>query len=456
MLGLRKRCIHKVLAAAFVLSGAAATAAIAQDMTPSFMSMPPPAQFAAVPAPNPPAPPAQTNPQPAQADPQPGQATPPPADVNQQPAPAQPPAAQKLGNAQVDQLVAPVALYPDPILSQMLMASTYPLEVVEAAHWVQDPSHKSLTGDALTAALKGQNWDPSVMALVPFPRVLALMGDQVQWTEQLGNAFLAQQNDVMASVQRLRHAALAAGNLKATPECHCIIQTSGDQIAILPAEPKVVCIPVYNPRYVYGAWWEPDYPPIAFPPPAGFAYAPGYWIGFEPPIEVAVFGPLWGWGWFDWPGRRIVVDNVVFGRLEPNHATFAGGAWIHDPAHRRGVIYAGTAASARFGGGQRPANIAITRGAPAVIGNRIGAPAAIGRFGGVHPAAAFATPQRSFAGRAGPGAIHSGNFAHSAPPQFARGHTAPAHFSPGGHGMIAQAHGPAGGPHGGGPGEHHH
>ena len=144
MLGLRTRCIHRVLAAAFVLSGAAATAAIAQDMTPSFMSMPPPAQFAAVPAPNPPAPPAQTNPQPVQADPQPGQATPPPADVNQQPAPAQPPAAQKLSSAQVDQLVAPVALYPDPILSQMLMASTYPLEVVEAAHWVQDPSHKSL------------------------------------------------------------------------------------------------------------------------------------------------------------------------------------------------------------------------------------------------------------------------------------------------------------------------
>src|ERR1700681_3167581 len=152
----------------------------------------------------------------------------------------------------------------------MLMASTYPLEVVEATRWVREPANKSLTGDALTAALKEENWDPSVMALVPFPRVLALMADQVQWIEQLGNAFLAQQGDVMGSVQRLRHSALAAGNLNATPDCHCIIQTSGAQIAILPAEPKVVCIPVYNPRYVYGTWWEPAYPPIVFPLPAGF------------------------------------------------------------------------------------------------------------------------------------------------------------------------------------------
>jgi hypothetical protein len=389
-----------------------------------------------------------------------------------------------LSQAQLDQLVAPVALYPDPLLSQMLMASTYPLEVVEAAHWVQEPANKSLTGDALTASLKNQNWDPSVMALVPFPRVLAVMTNQVQWMEQLGNAFLAQQSDVMAAVQRLRHAALAAGNLKATPECHCIIQTSGDQIAILPAEPKLVCIPVYNPRFVYGSWSEPAYPPFEFPPPAGFAYAPGFWIGFEPPIETAFFGPLWGWNRFDWGGGRIVVDNAAFGRLDPNHATFAGGTWIHDPAHRRGVAYAGAAVGARFGGVQRPANIAITRGAAANIGNRAGAPAAAGRFGATRSAAAFAGPQRSFAGRGGPGAFHASNFGRGAAPQFARGHTAPAHFSPGGHGPGGvPAHfspgghgpggpggaphgggpggaphggGPGGAPHGGGPGGHHH
>jgi len=181
------------------------------------------------PAPNPAVPPPQAAAQPTPAE----------------PAPAQP-AAQNFTTAQLDQLVAPIALYPDPLLSQVLMASTYPLEVVEAAHWVREPANRSLTGDALTEALKNQNWDPSVMALVPFPRVLAVMADRVQWTEQLGNAFLAQQGDVMASVQRLRHAALAAGNLNATPECHCIIQTSGDQITILPSEPKLVCIPVYT------------------------------------------------------------------------------------------------------------------------------------------------------------------------------------------------------------------
>jgi hypothetical protein len=318
------------------------------------------------------------------------------------------------------------------------------------------------------------------MALAPFSRVLALMADRVQWTEQLGNAFLAQQSDVMASVQRLRHAALAAGNLKATPECHCIIQTSGDQIAIVPSEPKLVCIPVYNPRYVYGSWWEPAYPPIVFPDPVDFAYAPGFWIGFEPPIQVAVFGPLWGWGWFDWPGRRVVVDNTIFGRLEPNHAAFANGAWAHDPAHRRGVAYASAAVGARFGGAQTPANVAATRGAAATFGTRTGAPAAVGRFGASRSVGAFNGAGRGFvshagavsrgvASRGGPAAFHAGSIARSAGPQFAHGHTAPAHFSPGGGPHVASfAHspgggephggGPGGGPHGGGPGGggHHH
>jgi hypothetical protein len=354
-----------------------------------------------------------------------------------QPAPAQP-AAQKLADAQLDQLVAPIALYPDPILSQMLMASTYPLEVVEATRWVREPANKPLTGDALTAALKEEAWDPSVMALVPFPQVLAVMADQVQWTEQLGNAFLAQQSDVMASVQRLRHAALAAGNLKTTPQCHCIIQTMGDQIAILPSEPKVVCIPVYDPRYVYGGWREPAYPPILFPPPIGFVYAPGFWIGFEPPIEVAVFGPLWGWGWFDWTGGRIVIDNTVFGGLDPSRAAFANGTWVHDPAHRRGVAYANNAMSARFSGAVRPASLAVTRGAGAgrgfVAGSGLATRGAIGH--GVQ------------------GSFHGNAFARGAVPQFARGHTAANHLSPGGgpH-VVGFAHGPVGGgPHGGGPG----
>jgi Protein of unknown function (DUF3300) len=257
----------------------------------------------------------------------------------------------------------------------------------------------------------------------------------------------------MASVQRLRHAALAAGNLKATPECHCIIQTSGDQIAILPAEPRLVCIPVYNPRYVYGGWWEPAYPPIVFPAPVGFSYAPGFWIGFEPPLEVAIFGPLWGWGWFDWPGGRIVVNNTVFGRLDPNRAAFANGTWVHDPAHRRGVVYASAVVATRFGVAHAaPSRGAVTtfgsNGAIQVAAARFGTTRSIGPFNGAARGAVdrAGVVSRGFVGRGGPGAFHAGFAARGAAPQTARGRTVPTHFSPGGS------------PHGGGPGGggHHH
>src|ERR1700751_2062368 len=142
--------------------------------------------------------------------------TPPPVDPTAAPppSPAATPPAPLLTQGQLDQLLAPVALYPDPLLAQILMASTYPLEVVEAARWVGAPANKGLRGDTLTNAMQAQNWDPSVKALVPFPRVLEDMSNQLQWTEELGNAFLAQQADVMAAVQGLRHQAMAAGNPK--------------------------------------------------------------------------------------------------------------------------------------------------------------------------------------------------------------------------------------------------
>jgi Protein of unknown function (DUF3300) len=215
---------------------AVAGVALAQDMAPS----PPPSTTANTPAPNPAAAALATL------------------------------TAPLLTGAQLEQLVAPIALYPDPLLAQILMASSYPLEVVEAARWVRVPANRALTGDALTNALQAQNWDPSVKALVPFPRVLQNMSDQLQWTQDLGNAFLAQQADVMAAVQALRREAMAAGNLKQTPQCRCVIQASGETISILPAEPQVVCAPVYSP-VVYGAWPYPAYPPYSFPVPAGFA-----------------------------------------------------------------------------------------------------------------------------------------------------------------------------------------
>src|SRR5271155_465290 len=254
---------------------------------------------------------------------------------------AVPPAASPaslLTNAQLDQLVAPIALYPDPLLAQILMASTYPLEVVEAARWVSAPANRGLSGDVMTTALQAQNWDPSIKALVPFPRILENMSDQLQWTEELGNVFLAQQADVMAAVQSLRHDAMAAGNLKQTPQCRCVIHVSGETISILPAEPQVVCVPVYQPA-VYGRWSYPAYPPDYFPIPVGFAYPPGFWIGFEPPIELAFFGPFWGWGWVDWGHRDIAVDPGRYSLASGGRASFSGGGWVHNPAHRGGVAY---------------------------------------------------------------------------------------------------------------------
>lgn len=191
------------------------------------------------------------------ATPAPAAPTSQPPQANAQPAPAQP-AAQKLSEAQLDLLIAPVALYPDPILSQVLTASTYPLEVVEAAHWVQQPANKSLTGDALTEALKNQNWDPSVIALVPYPRVLAMMADRVQWTEQLGNAFLAQQAEIMAEVQKFRH------ELKVAPQV----------TAATPAAPKRARYYAYRPTYHYAYHYSPYYYG-----PAPYYYGPAPYHG---------------------------------------------------------------------------------------------------------------------------------------------------------------------------------
>ena len=237
------------------------------------------------------------------------------------PSPGPPQPGPQLSQAQLEQLVAPIALYPDPLLAQILMASTYPLEVIEAARWA---GLNHMDGQAVAAALQTQNWDPSVKSLVPFPHILENMSNQVQWTEALLNAFLAQQPDVMAAIQDLRHKAMAAGTLKQTPECRCTIQTSGETISILPAQPQEVCVPHYT-HQVYGAWSYPAYPPAYYPPDYGYAYAPGYWIGFPPPIIIASFWqPFWGWGWFDSGGRNIIVNPGRFAFIAGGSIGFAG------------------------------------------------------------------------------------------------------------------------------------
>jgi hypothetical protein len=374
------------------------------------------------------------------------------------------PATNPLNQGQLDQLVAPIALYPDPLLSQVLMASTYPLEVVEAARWVRVSANAALRGDALANALKAENWDPSIMALAPFPRLLALMADKLQWTAQLGNAFLAQQADVMNAVQSLRHDAMAAGTLQATPQCHCVIQTSGNAISILPSDSDLVCIPVYNPRVAYGAWRAPEYPPDFFPIPAGFAFEPGYAIGFWPVIAVADFGPVWGWGSIDWDRHDIAVDRSRYESIDP-HPAFAGNGWVHDPTHRGGVAYRDAAVTGRFGAARVAAltaagRVALTHGAaagPRFEEPRIGGGSA-GRFGG-------AAAERA---RRPSGAAHQAGFARGPNRTEAEFHHGPvgrgpapvrgdgsraighANFAPARMGGGAHGGGPHGGPHGGG------
>lgn len=267
---------------------------------------------------------------------------PPPPD--QAPPPQQ--AAPIYDQAQLDQLLAPIALYPDQLLGQILMAATYPLEVVEAVRWLQNPSNAALRGDALAPALEQQDWDPSVKSLVPFPGVVQMMNDQLQWTQKLGDAFLAQQGDVMDSVQRLRHEAWDNGRLQSTPQQ--IVTSNGSDIVISPADPNMVYVPYYDPNVAFGAWAYPDEPPYYFAPPPGYVYGPVVaGIGFG--IGYGVFGPFWGWNDFDWRRHRVHIDRDRFRDMDRlHHDREVGDTWQHDPDHRRGIAYHDPVSQQRF------------------------------------------------------------------------------------------------------------
>jgi len=267
--------------------------------------------------------------------------------------------------AQLDQLLAPIALYPDTLLGQILMASTYPLEVIQADRWIKDPRNAALKGDQLAAALSPIDWDPSVKSLVPFPQILALMDERLDWMQKLGDAFLAQQADVMDSVQRLRREAQAAGTLQSTPQ-QTVIPT-GQTIAIQPASPTVVYVPVYNPAVVYGVWPYPDYPPIYFPPPPGFYLGPPIIAGISFSIGFGIIRAFWGWDDWDWDHRRLHVDanryNVINNYFieHDRRAPFRGDNWVHDPYHRRGAVYRDPQTRATFR--KAPAGAPETRSA---------------------------------------------------------------------------------------------
>jgi len=247
----------------------------------------------------------------------------------------------KFKQEELDQMLAPIALYPDSLLGQVLIASTYPLEIVQADRWAK--ANKDLKGVSLTAALEKQNWDPSVKSLVNFPQVLSMMSEKLDWTQKLGDAFLAQQKEVMDTVQKLRFKAKEAGNLKTTKEQKVIVQEK--VIIIQPASAQVIYVPAYNPVVVYGVWPYPAYPPYPVYPPgyvattAAFSFAAG----------VAV-GAAWGYAWSNcnWNHGNVNVNvnqnnsinnNINREKYSQKPGQGGSGTWQHDPEHRKGVSY---------------------------------------------------------------------------------------------------------------------
>ncbi len=283
------------------------------------------------------------------------------------PPPAGAPAPPTFRQEELDQLLAPIALYPDALLAQILMASTYPLEVVQAARWVR--AYPNVTGAQLEEAMQQQPWDPSVKSLTAFPQVLAMMDQHLDWTQKLGDAFLAQQQDVMATVQTLRAKAQAAGYLQSTPQQTVIVEPQG--ILIVPATPQIVYVPIYNPIVVYGPWWYPAYPPY-------YWYPPGYVVGpsvFSFGMGLAVGAALWGG--FDWHHRHVTIIHVhhfnTFSRTHIRNTT----TWRHDAGHRWGVPYRDPGVRQRFGQGPPPGAAARE----AFRGRAQGAPQQLGQGG---------------------------------------------------------------------------
>ncbi len=274
--------------------------------------------------------------------------------------------------AQLEQLAAPIALYPDPLVGSILAASTYPLEVVEAARWLDDPENAALTGDALAAALEAQPWDRSVKSLVPFAAVVRLMDTDLEWTEQLGDAFLAQPAEVMDAVQRLRQRALAQGTLRSTPQQTVTSDENG--ITIEPASPDLVYVPYYVPA-IYGPWPWADYPPYDFGPPPG-VFIGGALIGFG--IGIGIFEAPWGWYGPNWRGHGVMIYPH---RWRPGRPAGPPDArlppprhWEHDPQHREGVPYRNPSTAARYQGAEAGSRHDF-RGFPRPAGGRPAQPA---------------------------------------------------------------------------------
>lgn len=266
---------------------------------------------------------------------------------------AQPPAAGEGFTAeQLEQIVAPIALHPDALLAQILMASTYPLEIVESCRWVQ--KNPSLTGKAQEEALKQQDWDPSIKSLCPLPSVLKQMSDNLDWTQDLGDAFLGQKAELMQTVQKMRHKALEAGTLKSSEQQK--VSEDDKVIVIESTKTEVVYVPTYSPTVVYGASW---YYPYYYYPPLYVAPRPG-----------AVFfafsvGVVWGagcWGGCNWHGNDVNININNFNSFNRNTSINAPkyninngsgnqGSWNHNPEHRKGANYRNPQTAQKYGAG---------------------------------------------------------------------------------------------------------
>ena len=261
---------------------------------------------------------------------------------------------------ELEQILSPIALYPDSMLSQVLMASTYPLEVVEADRWVK--SHKDLKGEGLTKALEAEDWDASVKSLVNFPDVLAMLSERLDWTRKLGDAFIADQKAVLDAVQKLRARSKEAGKLESTKEQTVTVEQQGgtEVIVIESSDPEVVYVPSGDTTVVYGSWPYPSYPPYPYYPP-GYVAHPIVSFG----VGVAV-GAAWGYAWgnCNWGGGDVDIDidrntninnNIDRSKYKNQAQNRTGardgkGGFQHDGAHRKGVGYRDQTSARKHGG----------------------------------------------------------------------------------------------------------
>jgi len=303
----------------------------------------------------------------------------PPAPQPDAAAPAQE-AAPKIPDAELDSLVAPIALYPDPLLSQTLVASTYPVEVIQLQQWTK--KNTGLKDQALADAVAKQPWDPSIQGLAPFPDVVETLAENIQWTSDLGNAFLAQQADVMAAIQRMRAKAQGTGALKTSAQQKVETQpVDGGQQAIViqPADPKVVYVPSYDPAVVYGAPAYP-YPQVTYP-----GYVAGAALSFGTGLALgAAWGGGWGYncGWNNGDVNVNVNNKYVNNYNKKNNINGANQNWQHNPQHRGNAPYGNKQTANKYGGTAKGQARPSGAGGAGGVG-KAGGPGGPGGAGGV-------------------------------------------------------------------------